>query len=86
LLHEHNDTGGESGATVTGDGEKFDDSETTSCDVCLFLEKSVDHEEITSRLKLGVTKTAEGIVSIDVATATTVCDFEEKVRIGFARR
>jgi hypothetical protein len=72
LLHEHHDTGGESGTTVTGNGKEFDDSETTGSDVCLFLEEGVDHEKITSSLELGVTETAEGLVGIDVTTSTAV--------------
>jgi len=59
LLHEHDDTGCEGSTTVTRDGEEFDDSEATGSDVGLLLEKSVNHEEITSGLKLGVTETAE---------------------------
>jgi len=70
-LHEHDDTGCEGSATITGNGEEFDDSETTGSDVGLLLEKSVDHEKITSSLELGVTETAERLVSLDVSTATT---------------
>lgn len=68
LTHEHDNTGSEGSATVTSDGEKLDNSGSTGGDGSLFLQESVDHEEVASGLKLGMTKTAKGFVSLAVTS------------------
>lgn len=68
LTHEHDDTRGESSPPVASDSEELDDGGSTGRDGGLLLEKSVDHEEIASGLKLGVTKAAERLVGLAIAS------------------